>query len=109
MEIEEPKVKEVTKESFQITREEYSSITQNLIQIMKKEMESNETEISPENLALLLIENQVERFDNMDQLSKYEKLVKGIIKRMAQKDRIFQIMKNNDNEQMLRFHPSYNP
>ncbi len=38
-------------------------------------------------------------------MEKFNKIVRGIIKRMADKEKIFQIIKEEDGQEVIRFHP----
>lgn len=40
----------------------------------------------------------------MEEMDKYEKLVKGVIRRMARNNEGFQLIQNHNGEEMVRFH-----
>ena len=41
-------------------------------------------------------------------MQRYEKLIKAIIKRMTVKEKVFTIYENEEGEQVIRFHPTFN-
>jgi hypothetical protein len=56
-------------------------------------------------LALQMVEQQIQEFKDLEQMDKFEKVTKGIIKRMANKERIFQISSDEKDQDVVRFHP----
>jgi hypothetical protein len=40
----------------------------------------------------------------VEEMEKYEKLIKGVIKRMAKNNESFQLIKNDKGDELVRFH-----
>lgn len=66
--------------------------------------DTKENEIPVENLALLLIQEHVKEFQNVEEMEKYEKVIKGVIKRMAKNNEGLQLIRNEKGEELVRFH-----
>lgn len=90
-----------------MTKEEYKKISQNLISIMKKLIQDNpNTKVVVDLLSLHLVEQQVNDFQDHQQMERFNKVVRGVIKRMADKEKIFQIIEDETGSEIVRFHPS---
>ena len=100
--------KEEAKSSIKLSNQEYKKISQALIQIMKNLLATQPNQkVTSELLSLHLIERQLNEFTQIEQMQKQEKIIRGVIKRLTEKEKIFQMVVDENGQEILRLHPTY--